>query len=542
MIDSKVESIKSNIIIDSKSVAFLHLMLENLFPRSEEEISSLITDGGNDRGADAIHILEMNDVANVSIIQSKYAHKINNAQKNFPGNEVDKLISLITDVINKADGLVSSVNPVLGSKIEDIWSLIDNGKTLRIKIFLISNTLPLIEHERKRLEIFCQQYDFISFEQLHFKPIASLLASDTRPSEEGALECVDIQRYDRIDCDIRGLIANIDAISFIKMISTDDGESIKRHLFDENIRGYLGLGGGFNRQILQSALSEDNHLFWYLNNGITIVAKNFSHQKVRGAKIKIEDFQIVNGAQTSYSLFQAYKNDPDKVAEVVLLVKVFASDRLDISERIAIATNSQARISPRDLKANDSIQKKIAAIFEDNDLLYERKRNQFESTGGLQKIDSRKLGQVILAYQLGEPHQAKTVTDEIFGNFYNRIFSENLDALFLVKLAKLYLYVDSHRQTELGLMRKSTYLDEGNEFIGYTQWHLLYCIKLLAAEEDKIIPEFDEFDKYLTKAIRIISQIAKQHKAQSFYRVFRSSKTKDLIQQEMGVGQLQLQF
>lgn len=121
------------------------------------------------------------------------------------------------------------------------------------------------------------------------------------------LDCIDIQKFERIDCDIRGLIANVDATSFIKMITSEDNDAISRHLFDENIRGYLGLEGGFNQQIQSSALSDDNHLFWYLNNGITIIAKDFSHQPVRGSKIKLTDFQIVNGAQTSYSLFNAFR-------------------------------------------------------------------------------------------------------------------------------------------------------------------------------------------------------------------------------------------
>lgn len=521
---------------------FLDLILRLLFPRTDEEVSSYITDGGNDRGADAIHIVDNGDSAQVSIIQSKYARNLKNSKKNFPGAEIDKLLSLITDIIDRNTSIQNSVNPILRSRIDDIWRLIDTGRTINIKVYLVSNTLPLIYHEKNRLSSYCRQYPFVSYEEINFDSIARLIESDERLSENGTLNSIDIQKFERIDCDIRGLIANVDAKSYVKMISTDDGNSIKRHIFDENIRGYLGVNGGYNRQILDSATSDENHLFWYLNNGITIVAKDFSHQNIRGSTIKLKDFQIVNGAQTSYSLFSAGQIEPEKLDQIVLLVKIFASSRDDISEKIAIATNSQARIAPRDLKANDSIQKRIASILDDGGILYERKKSQFSDDVSKPIIDSLKLGQAILSYSLKRPHQAKTQSDEIFGSLYNEVFSENIDANHILRLAKLYLHVSKDRDMQLGILRSATSSFSENEFIGYAQWHILYCIRLLSEEDNMEFPEEKKLDDYLRKANEIVSKIANAHKSQSYYRVFRSTKTAELIQTELGVGQLNFDF
>lgn len=541
LIESKVVKAAQMIGIDEKSTAFLYLMLDSIFPRSGEDISSLITDGGADRGADAVYIQETGNSVHVTIVQSKYASKIKVANRNFPGSEVDKLISLVRDIADRVDGLLDHVNVLLKSKIADLWKLIDSGKIIHFNILFVSNGLPLAAHERSRIDSFCSQYDFVSVEELSYPSIISLLSNDGRSKEDGILDTVDVQKYERVDCDIRGLVANVDATSFIEMIS-NDGRSIKRHLFDENIRGFLGLDGGYNRQIHSSALSVENHLFWYLNNGITIIAKDFTHQRVRGSKIHLTDFQIVNGAQTSYSLFEAYKKNPDKVSEVVLLVKIFASSRFDISEQIAIATNSQARIAPRDLKANDAIQKKIAAIFEDNNILYERKKNHFGNEDQGDRIDSLKLGQAILAYKLHEPHLAKTQSDEIFGSMYTNIFSEKLGADFLVKLARLYIYVNSVRETELVDLRRNESFESQNEFIAYTQWYIMYCISLIARDASIDIPSEDQFGNYFDKARSVVSKIATIHRDQSFYRVFRSAKTKELIMNELGVGQLKFSF
>ncbi|NTF07095.1 AIPR family protein [Agrobacterium rubi] len=541
LIESKVVKCAEKIGIDDKSTSFLHMMLDSLFPRSSEEISSLITDGGNDRGADGVYIQESGSNIHVTLVQAKYSSSIKVANRNFPGGEIDKIISLIRDIADRSEALLLHVNNLLKSKIIDIWRLIDSGKIIHIHVLLVSNGLPLAQHERSRADSFCAQYDFVTLEELNYQGVINLLSNESRKQSDGVLDTVDVQKYERVDCDIRGLVANVDATSFIKMIS-DDGRSIKRHLFDENIRGFLGLDGGYNRQIHASALSDENHLFWYLNNGITIIAKEFTHQRVRGSKIHLKDFQIVNGAQTSYSLFEAFKRDPEKVSDVVLLVKIFASSRSDIAEQIAIATNSQARIAPRDLKANDAIQKKIASIFEDNGLLYERKKNQFENDDSRQRIDSLKLGQALLAYKLHEPHLAKTQSDEIFGSMYNAIFSEKLGANYLIKLSRLYLFVNSVRETELVDLRRSESFENSNEFIAYTQWYIMYCISLLAGEDSIDVPEEQDFDGYFERARGVISGIAERYRDQSFYRVFRSAKTKELIMNELGIGQLRFSF
>ena len=195
MIDGKVGRVMNRLGSQQRGYGFLYMALETIFPRADEEISSLITDGGNDRGADAVHIHVEGGAAYINIIQSKYAQSLKNAGKNFPGSEIDKLISLITDIANKTEGLISTVNPILASKINDIWRLVDQGKSIFFKIFLISNTMPLISLERQRLASFCKQYDMVSFEEMPFSAISGLLSSDSRPHEDGVLDCIDVQKF-----------------------------------------------------------------------------------------------------------------------------------------------------------------------------------------------------------------------------------------------------------------------------------------------------------------------------------------------------------
>ncbi|MDO8985563.1 AIPR family protein [Cypionkella sp.] len=543
LIQSRVELTKKRNGLETDSRAFAHVILESMTEHGDGEISPHITDGGHDRGADAVYIQEKGGVATISIFQFKYATTISSAQRNFPGAEIDKICSLISDIMNRASGLIASVNGILAQKINDIWGLVDAGTHLNFKIFLSSNTNGLADLERKRLSAYCADHRIVTFEEISHSAVISMISADDRIAEAGTLDCIDLQKYERSDGDIRGVIANIDAGSFVRLICHDDLQTIKRHIFYDNIRGFLGIDGGYNKQIEASALADDSHLFWYLNNGITIIAKDFSHQPIRGSKIHLTDFQIVNGAQTSYSLFEAYKVDPVKVSSLVLLVKIFASSRTDVANSIAIATNSQARIGPRDLRANDAIQKKIEAVFLNSGILYERKKNQYSSKSDMAVFDSLKLGQAILAYHIREPHRARTSSDEIFSSrYYNEIFSDALDANYLVLIAKLFIAVSASREFTMEAIRAHGTVTRVDDFSAYSQWHMLFCISLLARRDQMLIPPESDFPKYIEEANAIVSKIAISNQSFSYYKFFRSPKAKELIQAEIGSGSAQLAF
>lgn len=89
---------------------------------------------------------------------------------------------------------------------------------------------------------------------------------------------------------------------FFKFISDDD-DRLRRYLFESNVRDYL-TGSPVNKDIeetLSSGESKDAFDFWWLNNGITILASNAN---VAGKEISLENVQIVNGLQTTETIFQ----------------------------------------------------------------------------------------------------------------------------------------------------------------------------------------------------------------------------------------------
>jgi hypothetical protein len=171
---------------------------------------------------------------------------------------------------------------------------------------------------------------------------------------------IDNNYFERVDGNIRGLIATVEARELVDFIRDPaDPTRVYLDLFNDNVRVYLTSKNKINKAILQSALSEDNAYFWYLNNGITLTCDSLEYPPgTRGPTLQLTNVQIVNGGQTSHTLFEAYATDADKVSHVLLLVRIYETRHRDISLKIAESTNSQTPIHSRDLRANDDVQKK----------------------------------------------------------------------------------------------------------------------------------------------------------------------------------------
>ena len=72
-----------------------------------------------------------------------------------------------------------------------------------------------------------------------------------------------------------------------------------------------------------------------MNNGITIIAKSI---RVTGDTVELFDYQIVNGCQTSYVLYDNSSSINSESYIVLKLVEV--SDEI-ISDRVIFTTNRQ---------------------------------------------------------------------------------------------------------------------------------------------------------------------------------------------------------
>ena len=128
-------------------------------------------------------------------------------------------------------------------------------------------------------------------------------------------------------------------------------------LLEQNVRSYLQARGAVNKGILSTIRKEPNRFFAY-NNGITATARSIvTEDKTRGLFItRIKGFQIVNGGQTTASLWRASQDNPAPDLEDVYvqmkLSRVTEEDTSDLVANIAKFSNTQNRIRVDDLASN----------------------------------------------------------------------------------------------------------------------------------------------------------------------------------------------
>jgi len=104
----------------------------------------------------------------------------------------------------------------------------------------------------------------------------------------------------------RGYAALVSLPEYYKFITSDQGE-ILSYLFDANVRDHLRkikVNKGI-RATLDDPQSED---FWWLNNGVTVIATKAWNDT---NELHIEEPMIVNGLQTSYQLYEYFRQKPD---------------------------------------------------------------------------------------------------------------------------------------------------------------------------------------------------------------------------------------
>lgn len=171
------------------------------------------------------------------------------------------------------------------------------------------------------------------------------------------------------------LLANLS--DYYKFISDPDSGKLKRYLFDSNVRAFMGLNR-VNEDIKNTLENDNSPDFWWLNNGVTILATS---ARVVGSEIQLNDIQIVNGLQTTESIFQHFRASRSANEERSVLIKIIVTSDEKIRDSIIRATNNQTSVESTALHATDKIQHDIEEILLRNGLYYERRTNFYAGSG-----------------------------------------------------------------------------------------------------------------------------------------------------------------
>lgn len=177
-------------------------------------------------------------------------------------------------------------------------------------------------------------------------------------------------------------------------------------LLERNVRAFLQMRGAINKGIRDTIINQP-HMFLAFNNGISATAESVELTQAEDGSTairRIRDFQIVNGGQTTASIYHTRTKDKKDISKVFVQVKLTVlKDPEDIDSivpKISEYANSQNKINAADFTSNDpfhitlqKLSRKIWAPAKPGSQLethwyYERVRGQYQDDKG-RKISSK---------------------------------------------------------------------------------------------------------------------------------------------------------
>lgn len=169
-------------------------------------------------------------------------------------------------------------------------------------------------------------------------------------------------------------------------------------LLEQNVRVFLQAKGNVNKGI-RNTLENDAEMFFAYNNGITATAEEVSSRQEKASLVvtAIKNLQIVNGGQTTASIFAASRKKDVDLSKVFVQMKlsVVPPERSEqVVPKISEYANSQNKVSAADFFANHpfhlrmkDFSEKIFApsrdgTFRESKWFYERARGQYQDARG----------------------------------------------------------------------------------------------------------------------------------------------------------------
>ena len=136
-------------------------------------------------------------------------------------------------------------------------------------------------------------------------------------------------------------------------------ERFGSRLLEQNVRSFLQFTGKVNTGIRKTILNEP-HMFLAFNNGIAATADSVEIEKSEDGNglyiVKVHDLQIVNGGQTTASIYHTWKKDKKEVSGVQVQVKLSVIKNKEnfsnIVSQISEYANTQNKVSVSDLSSN----------------------------------------------------------------------------------------------------------------------------------------------------------------------------------------------
>lgn len=280
------------------------------------------------------------------------------------------------------------------------------------------------------------------------------------------------------------------------LLISEDG-NLRTQVFEENVRSFLGNDNPVNRAIAETLNdAKASTRFPVMNNGITIVSPDV---RVQGNILHLENYQIVNGCQTSNVLYENRKILSDSI---MVNLKIIETSNEDVFAELVRATNSQSKIEENQFFSLRPIVKRVEQYFDsfddqDGRLYFERRDRQFigRDVPAVRVFSVHTAAKCVAAMFYHRPELAYRYPKQMYELIGEKMFAEtNKEIVFYCSSLALYrLHLLVSNGTIPQNMRKF-------------KWHILALIRVIIAGQKMPDINSKKIEPYCQKIIDALSK------------------------------------
>ena len=403
---------------------------------NESDFDDFIVDGQYDGGVDILLSDPNSETSDLVIGQSKYYQTITSDDAL---NALTKMASFYKDMLQ---GHYEQVNEKVQARFLSLYS--DIGEESKIQ-FVLYTSAP---RNRIRPETLTKKFKdlFVDIDSSNFEVIfffGSDLVSEIkesesrRPTVESGKITIDKSNNFLLFGETAAIV-NASAFSIKSLYAQHNTNLLARNL------RYHVTGRAIDKAI-EETIRDAPESFWLKNNGITIICDEF---RIDGKEVKLKNFSIVNGGQTSYmihkSRFVTEQQDFYLPCKIIETSGNTEDEKNLFSLEIAKATNSQKAIKQIDLKANSPEQVRFSQAMREAGIFYQTKRGEVvPSSYKLSYLNSdlAEIGKLCLSAVFQMPGTSRNKPSTLYSQqYYDAIFDGNQPQI--ASLCKELLYID----------------------------------------------------------------------------------------------------
>lgn len=405
------------------------------FNLNEHELSSFIVDGVNDGGIDAILSDPSSDTNDLVLCQAKFYQQITFEEIK---NAIHKMVDFY---LHMDDGRYELFNSDVRSRYLSLFG--ELGDESKVK-FVFYTSAPKSRINVNKLEAIVkdrlkntEKYSL----EVYFRDeiVNEIMESESRRPhvENGRLIIDETDNY--LQYEDEAVVVNVSAFSIKELFSL---HSI--NLLSKNLRYYIR-----KKDIddaIRYTIDYEPENFWYKNNGITIICDDYI---IDGKEVKLKNFSIVNGGQTTYIIFKSAVNKENDFFVPCKVIKSKGNtedEKHKFSLEIARATNSQKAIKVSDLRSNSPEQIRFIREMRDVGVFYLTKRGEVIPKNYLEKdknTNISEVGKLALAGIFQLPAVSRNNSSKIFDDvYYSKVFNGNQKDM--AGIIRDLLYIDTY--------------------------------------------------------------------------------------------------